>query len=60
MVEGGNLEVVTAVVEELEGCKEERIMAKESGRKTGVEEDKVMGRWEVLGMGKGGMRGGCF
>lgn len=59
LVEEGNVEVVVAMVEELEACKEER---KGAGgvRMTGVEEDKVEGRWEVLGLGKGGDEGRVF
>lgn len=55
-MEEGNLEIVSAVVEELEGCKDVRRRA--GG--TGVEEDEAGGRWEVLGVGKGGDEGRVF
>ncbi|KAL8990131.1 MAG: hypothetical protein Q9169_008203, partial [Polycauliona sp. 2 TL-2023] len=57
LVEEGNVEVVVAMVEELEGCKEERMAM---GKGCGVEEDQAGGKWEVLGLGRGGDEGRVF
>ncbi|KAL8847675.1 MAG: hypothetical protein Q9221_007277 [Calogaya cf. arnoldii] len=56
--EGGweNLEIVVAMVVELELCKEIR---KWEGM-VGVVEDEGEGRWEVLGLGEGGDEGRVF
>ncbi|KAL8735353.1 MAG: hypothetical protein Q9166_000898 [cf. Caloplaca sp. 2 TL-2023] len=58
LVEPGHEGIVTAMVEELEALKDER--KKLGSNKCGVEEDKAGGKWEVLGVGRGGDEGRVF
>ena len=57
-VEPSRLELVTALVEELESLNAERGRVGE--RKTGIREDKAKVEWRVLGEGRGRDRGRVF
>lgn len=57
------MEVVSAVVEELEGWRGGRrgvVMGEGGVEEGGVQEDEKGGRWQVLGVGKGGDEGRVF
>lgn len=58
-MEEGCLEVVSAVVEELEGWRGV-VMGEGGVEEGGVQEDEKGGRWQVLGVGKGGDEGRVF